>query len=81
MPVSSIIFSLEFLKRDELDAEASFKNDVDGEIADAKEDMWLVFFSGLITTVELFLKRDGGLVVNTWIEGFTFSTRCNYRLL
>ena len=60
MPVSSIIFILEFLNRYELDVEASIKIDVDGgEIADAEEDMRLVFFSGLITTVELFLKRGG----------------------
>ena len=59
MPVSSIIFILEFLNRYELDVEASIKIDVDGEIADAEEDMRLLFFSGLITTVELFLKRGG----------------------
>ena len=60
MPVSSIIFILKFLNIYELDVEASIKIDVDGgEIADAEEDMRLVFFSGLITTVELFLKRGG----------------------
>ena len=45
--VSSTIFSLAFLKTDELDIEASISDDVDGEFADAQEDMWLVFFSGL----------------------------------
>ena len=59
VPVSSTIFSLAFLKRDELDVEASNSDDVDGEIADTHENMWLAFFSELITAVGWFLIRGG----------------------
>ena len=36
-------YNLAFLKRDELDVEASISDDVDGKIADTQEDMWLTF--------------------------------------
>ena len=58
MPVSSI-FSLAFLKRDQLDVKASISDNVDEVIADTQIDMWLVLFSWLITAVGWFLKRGG----------------------
>ena len=57
VPVFSIIFSLPFLKRNQLYVEAFISDDIDGEIAEAQEDKWLVFFSGLITNVGWFQKK------------------------
>ena len=54
----SIIFRA-FLKINQVDIEAFISDDVDGEIAEAQEDKWLLFFLWLITAVGWFLKRGG----------------------
>ena len=59
MTVFTIIFSLAFLKINQLDIEAIISYDVDRETAESQEDKWLVYFSGLITAVGWFLKRGG----------------------